>query len=182
MHYNENNRDGERLEKWREKIVSDLNEKREQKEGGSTAKMRVVGREVGKRNTGDRVGSPFKYFKWSEFDCNSGKAKGIDNMNFEFVTLLDKAREIAGIPFKVNSGFRTPEYNIELAKRGFKVAKNSPHMKGMAADISTTTSRQRYKVMSALMEVGFKRIGIGEGFIHCDNDGSKSQDIIWTYY
>ena len=126
--------------------------------------------------------NPFKYFKWSEFDCKSGKAKGIDNMNFEFIKLLDKAREISGVPFKINSGFRTPEYNKQLAERGFKVAKTSAHMKGQAADISTTTSRIRYKIITALMAVGFKRIGVGEGFVHCDNDETKSQDLIWHYY
>lgn len=137
-----------------------------------------------KKNTEDKV-VDFKYFKFSEFDCvKNGKilATGKENMDIDFIKKLDTARDIAGIPFKINSGFRTPEYNVYLESKGFKVAKNSPHMKGLAADISTKNSKQRYRVIDALLKAGFRRIGIGETFVHCDTDESKSLDIIWTYY
>ena len=149
-----------------------------------TQKIRVRDKMDIKKNTEDKV-VKFKYFKFSEFDCvKNGEilATGKDNMDIDFIKKLDLARELSGVPFKINSGFRTPEYNVYLASKGFKVAKNSPHLKGLAADISTKNSKTRYKVIEALIKAGFRRIGIGETFVHCDTDDTKSMDIIWTYY
>ena len=42
-----------------------------------------------------------KYFKLSEFDSPDSKGSG-KNMCYEFLQKIDKAREIAGIPFKIN--------------------------------------------------------------------------------
>jgi len=124
----------------------------------------------------------FKHFRWKEFDCKSGKGKGIDNMNENFICMLDDARELAGIPFKITSGFRTPEYNKLLMQEGYKTSKNSAHTKGLAVDIYTSDSSSRYKILTALLKTGFTRIGIGNNFIHCDIDHEKTQKLIWTYY
>jgi hypothetical protein len=35
-------------------------------------------------------------------------------MDKHFLRLLDNARQIAGIPFKINSGFRTPKHNEKV--------------------------------------------------------------------
>ncbi|QDP63160.1 MAG: putative peptidase M15 [Prokaryotic dsDNA virus sp.] len=122
-----------------------------------------------------------RYFKREEFDSPDVIGSGCQ-MDKHFLSLLDSARHIAGVPFKINSGFRTPEYNKELEKRGYKVAKTSPHMKGLAVDIATPDSVTRYKVMNSLMRVGFTRFGVGKGFIHVDCDEDKTQDCIWHYY
>ena len=124
----------------------------------------------------------FKHFSWKEFDCKSGKEKGIDNMDKEFICLLDDARGIAGVPFKITSGYRTPEYNKALLEQGYKGSKNSSHTKGIAADIYAKDSFTRFKIVTALMIVGINRIGIGNNFIHCDIDEDKSQQVLWTYY
>lgn len=124
----------------------------------------------------------FKHFSWKEFDCKSGKGKGIDNMDKEFICLLDDARGIAGVPFKITSGYRTPEYNKSLLEQGYKGSKNSSHTKGIAADIYAKDSFTRFKIVTALMIVGINRIGIGNNFIHCDIDEDKSQQVLWTYY
>ena len=129
----------------------------------------------------DRNYPLLKYFKRSEFDSPDKIGSG-NEMDAAFLSKLDKCREVAGIPFKITSGFRTPEYNINLGKRGYKIAKNSPHMKGVAADISTPTSIQRFKIIQAALLVGFTRIGIGQTFIHLDMDTTKSQNCIWHYY
>lgn len=124
----------------------------------------------------------FKHFNYKEFDCKSGKGKGIDNMDKEFICLLDDARGIAGVPFKITSGYRTPEYNKALLEQGYKGSKNSSHTKGIAADIYAKDSFTRFKIVTALMIVGINRIGIGNNFIHCDIDEDKSQQVLWTYY
>jgi zinc D-Ala-D-Ala carboxypeptidase len=122
-----------------------------------------------------------KFFKLSEFDSPDMKGSG-ENMDLNFVRKLDEARELAKIPFKINSGFRTPEYNIALKKRGYHVASNSAHMNGLAADISTPDSKTRFLVLESLIRVGFNRIGIGKTFIHADTSGTKSQEVLWHYY
>tara|TARA_R110002051_G_scaffold177777_2_gene247609 strand:+ start:8168 stop:8548 length:381 start_codon:yes stop_codon:yes gene_type:complete len=124
----------------------------------------------------------FKYFTYKEFDCNSGEGKGVDNMNESFICMLDDARERAGIPFNITSGYRTPEYNKALMEQGYKTSKDSSHTKGIAADISTLNSTSRYKILDALLKTGFNRIGIGNTFIHCDTDINKIQNVTWTYY
>ena len=108
-----------------------------------------------------------KYFK--ELD-------NLDKMDKTFLLKLDKARERAGIPFVINSAYRSPEHNAKIGGKP-----NSSHLKGLAVDISVTNSRQRFIVLNALLEVGFTRIGIADTFIHVDLDKGKSKDVIWTY-
>lgn len=119
------------------------------------------------------------YFSLSEFDCpslpNSGK-----NMDTNFLYKLEHARELAGIPFKITSGYRTKEYNEDLLKRGYKASKNSSHLIGVAADIAVGSGNERYIILNALIRAGFKRIGVAKGFIHCDTDDSKPNSV-WTY-
>ena len=128
------------------------------------------------------IRSELKYFKLSEFDSPDLPGSGKDNMNIDFVHRLDEARSLARIPFKITSGFRTKEYNLDLGKRGYHISKTSEHMKGNAADISTPDSKSRYTIIRSLLDVGFKRIGIGQTFIHVDCSTTKSQDVVWTYY
>lgn len=121
-----------------------------------------------------------KFFKLSEFDSPDAPGSGA-NMDKEFLYMLDKARGIAGVPFKINSGYRTQAHHNSLTKRGFKTAKNSAHLRGFAADIHAPDSRTRYAILQALIKVGFNRIGVANTFIHVDNDPSLPEEVIWTY-
>tara|TARA_R110000787_G_scaffold229849_1_gene337412 strand:- start:54 stop:425 length:372 start_codon:yes stop_codon:yes gene_type:complete len=121
------------------------------------------------------------HFVATEFDSPDLPGSGAEFMDEEFLNLLDRARDEAGVPFKITSGFRTPEYNIDLKKRGYAVARNSSHLKGLAADIAVTSSANRLIILESLLFVGFRRIGIGKGFIHVDLDRAKSQDVVWVY-
>jgi hypothetical protein len=47
-----------------------------------------------------------KYFKEIE-----------NNMNVVFLAKLDEARELAEIPFKINSAYRTKEHNKKIAEK-----------------------------------------------------------------
>lgn len=105
-----------------------------------------------------------KYFKKIE-----------NNMNLEFLAKLDEAREYAGIPFIINSAYRSPSHPESIKNP------TSSHIKGLAVDISVKDSRQRFIVLDALIATGFSRIGIGSTFIHVDLDLDKSQNVIWTY-
>ena len=105
-----------------------------------------------------------KYFKKKEY-----------NMDADFLAKLDKAREFAKVPFVINSAYRSPEHPESIKNP------KSSHIKGLAVDIKATNSRHRYKVLNALIHVGFNRIGIADTFIHVDDDKDKSQQVIWTY-
>lgn len=121
-----------------------------------------------------------KYFKYSEFDSPLQQGSG-QLMDAGFLYMLDNARHIADVPFEITSGFRI-EADIErLEKEGYKVSKNSSHLKGVAADIACTDSITRYVIIDALLKAGFTRIGIAKTFIHVDNDLDKAQNCIWTY-
>ena len=96
-------------------------------------------------------------------------------MNVGFLAKLDEAREFAGIPFIINSAYRSPEHPESIKNP------TSSHIKGLAVDISVKDSVTRFKVLNALIEVGFSRIGVAGTFIHVDLDLDKSQNVIWTY-
>jgi uncharacterized protein YcbK (DUF882 family) len=90
--------------------------------------------------------------------------------------LLTKAEKIAGFSIVVTSNYRNPEYN-----RFVGGVLNSAHTKlpCTAYDLSCSDSLRRFKLISALVEVGFKRIGIGKNHIHVDADLSKPQNVLW---
>jgi uncharacterized protein YcbK (DUF882 family) len=122
------------------------------------------------------------HFKLEEFDSPDLPGTGYV-MDKTFLNLLDRARDAAGIPFVITSGFRTLEHQNELKKQGYPVSKSSSHLKGLAADILCTDSASRLIIIESLLYVGFRRIGIsGKGkFIHVDLDKDKKQDVIWVY-
>lgn len=121
----------------------------------------------------------FKYFKMREFNCPMTKSQ---KMDLRFVGKLDKARKIAGTPFKITSGFRSAEYQEDLRKRGYPTSRGkSPHEKGVACDIYVKNDKTRAIILSALQEVGFNRFGIASNFIHVDSDFDRNANRIWHY-
>ena len=115
-----------------------------------------------------------KYFKINDFDSPDLEGSGI-NMQKSTLELLEKAREIAGIPFKITSGYRTADHNEKVGG-----VKNSSHLKGVAADVAVSSGNERYIVLNALIRAGFKRIGVAKTFIHCDTDADKNNSV-WVY-
>ena len=124
---------------------------------------------------------PYDYFKFSEFDSPDAPGSGEEHMDREFLRLLDQARAIAGVAFRITSGYRTTEYHQDLTDRGYPTSPDSAHLHGCAADIEVKNSRQRYLIIRALLTVGLNRIGIGRTFVHVDNLETKTEDLIWTY-
>ena len=120
------------------------------------------------------------HFKLEEFDSVDLPGSG-HIMNKEFLNLLDRARDAAGIPFVITSGFRTLDHQKELKAKGYPVSRNSSHLKGLAADIACTTSVDRLIIIESLLYVGFRRVGISKTFVHVDLDKDKIQDVIWVY-
>lgn len=113
-----------------------------------------------------------EFFKPEEFrNCNP--ACELSQMDESFMALLDKARSLAGVPFRLSSAFRSIPYELKHKRSG-----TSFHTKGRAVDILCTNSWQRYIIVECLIRVGFRGIGIAQNFIHVDN---REQVCIWTY-
>tara|TARA_R110000764_G_C10736678_1_gene350211 strand:- start:51 stop:422 length:372 start_codon:yes stop_codon:yes gene_type:complete len=120
----------------------------------------------------------YKYFKLSEFST-----PGLDNghkMDRDFVAILDSIRAEFGKPMRVTSGYRTKAYNEDLIKRGYAASSTSSHLKGVAADISCTNSKDRIRLIEIALKHNIRRIGISSTFLHFDDDADKNI-ACWTY-
>lgn len=116
----------------------------------------------------------FRYFTLDEFTCS---CCGKNEIREIFVEVLDIAREFAGIPFKINSGYRCKRHNDLI-----NGAPNSEHIHGLAADISVIDSHTRYVIITALLKAGITRIGVAKTFIHAGlgSDGHP-EEVVWVY-
>ena len=121
------------------------------------------------------MSSALKYFSQTDFQ-GANPPCSIGDMCPYFLARLDYAREIAEVPFVVNSAYRTTEHEHARGRDG-----SSSHTKGIAIDIRARTSQERYKVLKGLMKAGFVRIGIAQTFIHVDTDKEKAPEVVWTY-
>lgn len=117
-----------------------------------------------------------KYFSEQEFKKCS-PACSLQDMQQAFINLLDLAREVAGIPFVLNSAYRSSAYDKSKGRSG-----TGAHTKGCAVDIRCNSDKNRFAIIDALRAVGITRIGIGKTYIHADADETKSQNVIWHYY
>ena len=97
-----------------------------------------------------------KYFTYDEFDSPDQPGSG-QEMEPIFLEKLDLARELSGVPYVINSGYRTEYWNQKVGGRV-----GSSHLTG-------------------LIEAGFDRIGVGTNFIHVDCDPSKAGNVTWLY-
>lgn len=117
-----------------------------------------------------------KYFKLDEFACSCGCGRHEGKMDDQFLFMLDDARGLCGIPFKITSGYRCPAYNKTVGGK-----KNSAHLKGLAADLSVPNDEARILMVQALLDAGFERFGIGKNFIHADNSQTLASPRMWVY-
>ena len=109
--------------------------------------------------------------KW-EFACKCGCGTNI--ISNTLVNKLDVARAISGVGFKINSGCRCENHN-----RSVGGSSTSSHKKGFAVDIKAEDSATRFRILKALIAVGFNRIGIYKTFIHVDIDPDKPSYLTW---
>ena len=77
------------------------------------------------------------HFETQEFDCPTLPNSGI-NMDNAFLQMLDDARGIAGIPFKITSGYRSVSHNKSVGG-----VQNSSHLIGKAADIAVGSGQRK---------------------------------------
>lgn len=118
----------------------------------------------------------YRYFDEHEFHCTCDRTHQIQIVDERLVWMLDLARDRAGLPFTITSGYRCIKHNAEVGG-----VVDSAHLKGLAADIHVGNARTRFIILKALLPIGFSRIGIGQTFIHVDIDNSKDLGVVWLY-
>tara|TARA_R100001440_G_C2520264_1_gene118783 strand:- start:2037 stop:2333 length:297 start_codon:yes stop_codon:yes gene_type:complete len=98
-------------------------------------------------------------------------------MNRDFLDMLDYAADVCKLQFIIIDGYRTKKQNTRLSG-----ASNNSHLIGRAVVLQCKNANKRYKMIAALLESGFTRIGIGKDqkTIYCDNDDHKP-DMIFLY-
>lgn len=116
----------------------------------------------------------YKYFSFDEFDCPGIPGSGYKYMDREFIEMLDEARDIANLRFKIVSGYRSGAYNTVYCKG----PTTSSHLIGRAAHIECVNAKKRLRIIEALSMVGFRRFGLHRKYIHVDNDDLKPP-MIW---
>src|SRR3990167_7814876 len=115
---------------------------------------------------------------WSKFSDRKYKwfsDKEITGLKPELVEMLDKARELAQIPFVITSGYRTKDHNAEVGG-----VENSGHLEGEAVDLRARNPNEHFIITKALLDAGFTRISRKyPTHIHCDITKDKPQRILF---
>jgi len=115
-------------------------------------------------------------FKLSEFNCKDGTPVPehlIDNVRL-VATELQKVRDYYGKKIKVNSAYRTPEYNKKVGG-----SPTSYHLLALAADTKPLWNidiGEYFKVVKKL--TNFMGYGIGTTFLHSD---LRDKFTVWIY-
>jgi uncharacterized protein YcbK (DUF882 family) len=99
----------------------------------------------------------------------------IKGLSAAFVEKLDQARDIAGVPFIITSGKRTPDQNASA-----QGVENSAHLRGLAVDLQCTDSVSRFKILQGAFQAGFRRIGVYTAHIHIDLDDTLPKPVVWV--
>jgi uncharacterized protein YcbK (DUF882 family) len=116
-----------------------------------------------------------KNFNWQEFESKDGAPMPdfVKENVQKLVKNLEVIRAAAGAPMRINSGYRSPAHNTSIGG-----AKNSFHMKGMAADftIKGKTISETINLIENLIKQGkISEGGLGtyKTFVHYDIQGKK---------
>ena len=97
---------------------------------------------------------------------------GWKNVKYEVWLRFFKVAQRMGMKFTITSGYRSKKYNDALRARGINAARNSPHISGLAIDVSMAgLSRERIcEFIKYSSQLGFGGIEYyqGENFCHID--------------
>lgn len=101
-------------------------------------------------------------------DWRTGDVVGMDPRNFDIMAAAHRLMDVSE-PYMLLSGYRSPKTNAMLRSRSGGVARNSLHMKGMAADLrlNSRSVGQMAKAAAACSAGGVGRYS-RSNFVHMD--------------
>lgn len=116
-----------------------------------------------------------RYFKDAEFRKCTPPCS-IEDMDEDFLFVLDNVRKEAGIPLVLNSAYRTPEWDRSKGRSG-----TGAHTKGLAVDIRCNSNSNRYKILAAAYKCKVNRIGVYKSWIHLDmgDKAGHTPNVVW---
>lgn len=126
---------------------------------------------------------PAGVWRWPHFDPKHEWAchgTGTIVIVPDFLDLLEELRMRVGFALPINSGYRSPEWNVRVGHSG----EDGPHTTGKAADIRVH-GLQAITLIVAAAQLGFVGIGVqqkGERigrYIHLDT--ARDVPAIWSY-
>ena len=111
-----------------------------------------------------------KYFRNTEFMM--GNENVFDKMDKNLLTQLDELRGLVNEPLKINSSYRSLDYN-----RSINGSSKSQHLLGKAVDLHCDNGTLRGKIVHHALNLGLT-VGVAKTFIHIDN---RDNQIVFTY-
>lgn len=118
-----------------------------------------------------------KYFSTKEMECHCTKEECKEQkICKDLIDKLDSLRKEYKNPIKVTSGYRCEAHQKELAEGGKETAKNSQHVLGNAADISSKNIEKLYE----LCDKAFLCVGKAKSFVHLDLRNDRKRR--WLYF
>lgn len=99
-----------------------------------------------------------------------------ESVNDNFIQALERLERDSGLELEFSSGYRCKACNAAAGG-----VKNSAHLRGKAVDILVSNSEERWLLLSVAVKMGFRRIGVGRGFMHLDVDYDLPSDVLWLY-
>lgn len=96
----------------------------------------------------------------------------ISQMNRTFMVRLNYARELADVPFILNSAYRSSDWDKSKGRSG-----TGYHTKGRAVDVVCKDSVKRARIVDGCLRAGLS-VGIHRDFIHIDD---RVNQIIFLY-
>jgi hypothetical protein len=115
----------------------------------------------------------YRYFQFSEFDSADQVGSGEKYMDRQFMEMIDYARGLTRLKFKIQLGYVSP---FQAKRLGLSTVNS--HRIGRAAEIFCINANKRHQIVTSLYEAGFTRIGINRKYIYVDNDDQKP-DSLW---
>lgn len=114
------------------------------------------------------------HFQKKEYTCKCGCGEG--DVNPRLLQMWNKVREMCGFPIVIHSGCRCSMHNRAEGGKD-----DSEHLTGDAWDVKAISSTTRIKIIKAMLDVGFTRIGVGKTFIHGGIGLTKPRYVMWLY-
>lgn len=123
--------------------------------------------------------SKYPNFSKSEFDC---RHTGLNEMQVEFMDVLQAIRTEYGKPMRITSGYRHPTHPVE-ARKGHTAGE---HTMGLCCDVGVS-GKDAVKLLEIALRHGITRIGVQQKgsvrFLHLGiaKDGVLPSPMIWSY-